>query len=294
MILLNFVKLSLRSVNFRLRNVTSTTINDYDAAAATYDDYYSRYLGKAGSTLTEKLPLKAGDTIIDLACGTGFFSHEIAAAVGEKGQVFAVDLSPKMLARNRENAAAKHLSNIEFIESDALEWLKGQPSGAADGIVCGWGVCYMNHTLLRNEIERVLRPGGFFGIIENRACSLQAVSDLFRDALLEHPEALAKNMSISLPPDEKYLVKTFSKGMLTRVDSWNGEIVVPCKTGEEVAEYMLRSGASAGFIDALDQTHFETMWSEFVKKADQRIARRGEVPVKHEYCVLIGRKKTSS
>lgn len=293
MILLNLVKLSLRSINFRLRNVTSSTVGDYDAAAATYDDYYSRYLGKAGSTLTEKLPLRAGDTIIDLASGTGFFSHEIAAAVGATGHVFAVDLSPKMLARNRENAAAKQLANIDFIESDALEWLKDQPSGTADGLVCGWGICYMNHAILRNEIERVLRPGGFFGIIENRACSLQAVSDLFRDALLVHPDALAKNMSIALPSDEKYLVKTFCKGLLTRTQSWNGEIVVPCKSGEEVAEYMLRSGASAGFIDALDQSHFDTMWAEFVKKADQRIAKNGEVPVKHEYCVLIGAKKAS-
>jgi hypothetical protein len=56
---------------------------------------------------------------------------------------------------------------------------------------------------------------------------------------------------------------------------------------------MLRSGASAGFIDALDQSHFDTMWAEFVKKADQRIAKNGEVPVKHEYCVLISAKKAS-
>jgi ubiquinone/menaquinone biosynthesis C-methylase UbiE len=288
----NFIRLAARSFAYRLRSVNSVTIDDYNAAAATYDEYYSRCLGKAGSTLIERFTVNEGDKIIDLASGTGYFTQRFAAAVGRHGRVIAIDLSPGMLAKNRDKAIANGFHNIDFYESDALAWLKEQPSGEVDGLVCGWGICYMNHSQLRSEIERVLRPGGCFGIIENRARSLQAVSDLFRDALVAHPQALAKNMQIALPSDERYLVKTFCKGLLEHVDAWRGEVIVPCASGEGAADYMLKSGASAGFIDALDKEHFDTMWAEFVKKADAKIARDGEIPVKHEYCGLVGKKKT--
>ena len=49
--------------------------------------------------------IREGDTAVDLGCGPGFFTLEMARMVGPTGQVVAVDLQPEMLARLSAKAA---------------------------------------------------------------------------------------------------------------------------------------------------------------------------------------------
>ena len=51
--------------------------------------------------------IQPGDIAIDMGCGPGFFTIEIARLVGAGGQVIAVDLQPEMLARVARKAARK-------------------------------------------------------------------------------------------------------------------------------------------------------------------------------------------
>jgi len=44
------------------------------------------------------LGIKAGMTVADIGCGTGFFSIPLASLVGKKGKVFAADISKEMLS----------------------------------------------------------------------------------------------------------------------------------------------------------------------------------------------------
>jgi ubiquinone/menaquinone biosynthesis C-methylase UbiE len=46
-----------------------------------------------------------GDTVIDMGCGPGYFSIDLAKMVGETGEVFAVDLQESMLVKVRKKAA---------------------------------------------------------------------------------------------------------------------------------------------------------------------------------------------
>jgi ubiquinone/menaquinone biosynthesis C-methylase UbiE len=48
--------------------------------------------------------LTAGDRVVDIGCGPGFFTIEIAKLVGRAGQVIAVDLQPGMLNRVKKKA----------------------------------------------------------------------------------------------------------------------------------------------------------------------------------------------
>ena len=51
--------------------------------------------------------IKPGDTFVDLGCGPGFFSIDMAGLVGPHGKIIAVDLQEKMMAHVKRKAA-KH------------------------------------------------------------------------------------------------------------------------------------------------------------------------------------------
>lgn len=64
--------------------------------------------------------IKKGDTVIDIGCGPGFFSIEMAKLVGKNGKVIAVDLQEKMIAHVKKKAAKHDMQNrMEFHQCDA-------------------------------------------------------------------------------------------------------------------------------------------------------------------------------
>lgn len=55
--------------------------------------------------------LRPGDTVIDLGCGPGFFTIEMAKIVGPAGRVIAVDMQAPMLARVAQKAKRHGVSD---------------------------------------------------------------------------------------------------------------------------------------------------------------------------------------
>lgn len=69
----------------------------------------------------EKLHLKKGDTVLDLACGTGLNFQYLEKYIGDAGKIIAFDYSEEMLRAARKNAAKHNWKNIEFMHGDAAE-----------------------------------------------------------------------------------------------------------------------------------------------------------------------------
>jgi demethylmenaquinone methyltransferase/2-methoxy-6-polyprenyl-1,4-benzoquinol methylase len=65
------------------------------------------------------LGLRAGDTVIDMACGTGLNFPLLERAVGPGGRIVGVDLTDAMLARARDRVAASGWSNVSLVQADA-------------------------------------------------------------------------------------------------------------------------------------------------------------------------------
>ncbi len=64
--------------------------------------------------------IKEGDTVIDIGCGPGFFSIEMAKLVGPQGTVIAVDLQEKMIGHVKRKAAKHGMTGrLEFHQCDA-------------------------------------------------------------------------------------------------------------------------------------------------------------------------------
>lgn len=63
--------------------------------------------------LVKSLPVKEGDVIADIGAGTGYFTRQLAAKVGPKGKVFAVDIQPEMITLLTNRMAALNISNVQ-------------------------------------------------------------------------------------------------------------------------------------------------------------------------------------
>lgn len=58
--------------------------------------------------------LKAGEVVLDLGSGGGIDCFLAAKAVGDKGRVIGVDMTPEMISKSREYAEKAKFSNVEF------------------------------------------------------------------------------------------------------------------------------------------------------------------------------------
>ena len=65
------------------------------------------------------LGLRHGDTVIDMACGTGLNFRLLQKVVGPGGQIIGVDLTDAMLSQAQDRIAKNGWSNISLVQADA-------------------------------------------------------------------------------------------------------------------------------------------------------------------------------
>lgn len=112
-----------------------------------------------GEWLVDRLELRPGQTVLELAAGPGSVGFLAAERVGPTGRVLCTDFSPAMLEVARRRAAAAGLSNVEFRLVDAEAMDLGDES--VDGVPCRWGYMLMaDAARALAETRRVLRGGG--------------------------------------------------------------------------------------------------------------------------------------
>jgi ubiquinone/menaquinone biosynthesis C-methylase UbiE len=70
----------------------------------------------------QALGLRAGDSVIDIACGTGLNFELLEEAIGPDGRIVGVDLTDAMLARAKDRIEANGWSNISLVQADAVDF----------------------------------------------------------------------------------------------------------------------------------------------------------------------------
>ena len=127
----------------------------YRQVAANYDASTRRVERKRLLTL-EWLALRAGETVVDVACGTGPMLAALAQRVGAQGRVIGIEQSPEMIVQARARVAAARLENVTLIEAPIEE---ARIAGPVDALL----FCYTHDVLRSRKALRNLfaaaRPG---------------------------------------------------------------------------------------------------------------------------------------
>jgi ubiquinone/menaquinone biosynthesis C-methylase UbiE len=68
------------------------------------------------------LGLREGDSVIDIACGTGLNFPLIQDVIGPDGRIVGVDLTDAMLARAQDRIETNGWRNVSLVQADAAEF----------------------------------------------------------------------------------------------------------------------------------------------------------------------------
>jgi demethylmenaquinone methyltransferase/2-methoxy-6-polyprenyl-1,4-benzoquinol methylase len=68
------------------------------------------------------LGLRAGATVVDIACGTGLNFPLIEDVIGPGGRIVGVDLTDAMLAHAHERVAKNGWRNVSLVQADAVDF----------------------------------------------------------------------------------------------------------------------------------------------------------------------------
>ena len=107
-----------------------------------------------GPVLSGLAQIRAGQQVLDVACGTGALTRALAERVGSEGAVVGLDPNPGMLA-----VAARTVPHVEWIEAaaEALPFADGR----FDAVVSQFGYMFFDdQRRALSEMWRVLRPQG--------------------------------------------------------------------------------------------------------------------------------------
>jgi len=109
--------------------------------------------------LAESADPQPGQTVLEIAAGTGDLGLRLAERVGETGRVISTDFAPEMVDVARRNGSARGLGNVEYRVLDAERMDLGDDS--VEAVVCRWGYMLMaDPAAALRESRRVLRAGG--------------------------------------------------------------------------------------------------------------------------------------
>lgn len=109
--------------------------------------------------VVKALKLEEGEVIADIGAGSGYFTFRLARPVGEKGRVYAVDVSPDMIVHVNRRVRDLNVKNVVTILSAPDDPLLADGSVDRFLIVDTWHHIG-GHAKYLALLKRMLKPGG--------------------------------------------------------------------------------------------------------------------------------------
>jgi len=116
-------------------------------------------IDQLGLFAMQRAAVQPGEHVIDVGCGCGQASLELAERVGPEGTVLGVDISAPMLARARDRQSELNHKNLAFVEADA-QTSRFEPD-RFDLVFSRFGVMFFeNPAAAFANLHTAVSPGG--------------------------------------------------------------------------------------------------------------------------------------
>lgn len=241
----------------------------------------ARYYPKDAENFINRLNLKPGMKVLDVACGTGNLALPAARAGAE---VTGVDIAPNLVEQARENAKREGL-NAKFDEGDA----EALPYADAsfDAVVTMFGAMFAPRPeLVAAELKRVCRPGGLIAMANWTPSGF--IGQMFKtnSAYVPPPPGMTSPVLWGV---EETVRERLSEG-ISKLETklQNVKWVFPFSPAEVVEHFRLYYGPTQKAFGALDESKqaalrkdLEELWQKHNR------ATNGSTEVDAEYLEVI-------
>jgi ubiquinone/menaquinone biosynthesis C-methylase UbiE len=158
-----------------------------DAAELYESAFVPGFFAQWSPTLCEIAGVSTGNTVLDVACGTGIAARTAADLVGANGHVVGADLNPSMLT-----VAARVRPDIEWRQADAVALPFDDQQ--FDVVLCQMALMFMpDRESAVREMSRVVKAGGRIAVVVPGALAEQPAFEPFVElaARLCGPDAVS-------------------------------------------------------------------------------------------------------
>jgi arsenite methyltransferase len=142
-----------------------------------------------GVLLTEKLGIKAGDTVLDIGCGTGRLAMYLSSVVGPQGRVVGIDPSPYRIGVASDKLKGLAAANVQFAVGSGEN-----PGSLSAGTFDYVTYCSVFHWIddkpaALSSARRLLKPGGKVGITTGDRENLSGIKSIMKQLFAKPPYA---------------------------------------------------------------------------------------------------------
>ncbi len=124
--------------------------------------------------VADLLPLKAGDAVLDVGCGPGWFWASVASELPDDLRLTLADLSPGMLQEGLERCRALGFTAVSGHEADATALPFADAS--FDTVIAMHMLYHVeDQAKAIAEMHRVLKPGGHLAVTTNGKDNMRAM-----------------------------------------------------------------------------------------------------------------------
>lgn len=122
-------------------------------------DRFESMIEPIGKALLHQAAYSASETVVDIGCGGGWTTRQIASAVGNTGFALGLDISPDLITAASERAQRAGLANIRFEQGDAATAMPAE--APFDRLFSRFGAMFFSEPYPAfANLRRMLREGG--------------------------------------------------------------------------------------------------------------------------------------
>ncbi len=270
---------------------TSTEYVDNNEAIAAWDGVlFDRFvefresivtgLRTHGNRALELYPPTPGERAIDIGCGFGDTTRQLANAVAPDGEAVGIDASQRFIAASREEAAAEGVENVRYEVADVEAGIPESVGTGFDRVFARMGTMFFaNPVAAMRRIRAVMKPGGLLTMVVWR----QKADNVFMydaeqitERFLTHPDMTDEptcgpgpfSMANADTTSGIMVAAGFEDVTLTRSDSamWQGDTI------EDALDLVMAIGP-AGELIRVNEEHGERMRPQIVEALKEGLAQ---------------------